>query len=414
MQPERFTIAIPESSLGDLRARLERFRAAPDFGNQDWRYGMEGGVIRSLVDTWLDDYDWRAAEAEMNRFEHWRVMIDGIPIHYMRKRGVMGATVETRTSANSRVGAAGATNGGGSVSPKPMPLVVTHGWPWTFWDHRYVIEPLADPGASGGDPADAFDVIVPSLPGYAFSSPLTKTGIGWARTADLWAKLMKEVLGYERFAAAGGDWGAFVTAQLGHKYAPLLHGVYESFPAIPGLDYFSVRESDYADDEKALYARRVEAEPTASSHMAVHSMDPQTLAIALNDSPAGLLAWIVERRRAWSDCGGDVERAFTREHLLTTASLYWLTQTIGSSLRFYWETARQDWRPSHLRKPTIEAPTAMAILPRDVFPLPRKLVEQHANLQSWRVYAKGGHFGPAEAPEEYVEDVRGFFRRFRG
>ena len=396
MQPERFTISIPQPALDDLRARLERFRAAPDYGNEDWRYGMEGRYLRSLVDSWLDDYDWRKAEADMNRFEHYRVSIDGVPIHYMMKRA----------ATDGRPGGAGAR-------AKPMPLIVTHGWPWTFWDHRYVIDALADPGAHGGDPADAFDVIVPSLPGYAFSSPLTTTGIGWARTADLWAKLMKDVLGYPRFAAAGGDWGAFVTAQLGHKYAALLYGVYESFPAIPGLDYFSVRESDYADDEKALYARRVVAEPTAASHMAVHSMDPQTLAIALNDSPAGLLAWIVERRRAWSDCGGDVERAFTREHLLTTVSIYWLTQTIGSSLRFYWETARQHWQPSHPRKPTIEAPTAMAVLPQDVFPLPRRVVEQHVNLQHWRVYPKGGHFGPAEAPDVYVEDVRAFFRRFR-
>jgi len=392
MKPERFTIAIPQPALDDLRVRLERFRAAPDFGNEDWRYGMEGCALRSLVDSWLDEYDWRAAEAEMNRYEHWRVSIDGVPIHYMIKRGV--------------------PSGAAAVS-KPMPLIVTHGWPWTFWDHRYVVDALADPGGHGGDPADAFDVIVPSLPGYVFSSPLTTTGIGWARTADLWATLMKDVLGYPRFAAAGGDWGAFVTAQLGHKYASLVHGVYESFPAIPGLDYLSVKEGDYAAGERALFARRVEAEPTAASHMAVHSMDPQTLAIALNDSPAGLLAWIVERRRAWSDCGGDVERAFTREHLLTTVSLFWLTQTIGSSLRFYWETARQDWKPSHPRKPTIEAPTAMAVLPQDVFPLPRQIVEQHANLQHWRVYEKGGHFGPAESPGEYVEDVRGFFRRFR-
>lgn len=387
MKPERFTISIPQTDLDDLRARLERYRAAPDFGNADWRYGMEAGALRRLVDSWLDDYDWRAAEAQMNRYEHWRVVIEGAPIHFMRKPG---------------------------VGAKPMPLVVTHGWPWTFWDHRYVVDALADPGAHGGDPADAFDVIVPSLPGYAFSSPLTTTGIGWARTADLWAKLMNEVLGYQRFAAAGGDWGAFVTAQLGHKYAHLLHGVYESFPAIPGLDYAAVGADDYAADERSLYARRVEAEPTAASHMAVHSIDPQTLAIALNDSPAGLLAWIVERRRAWSDCEGDVERAFSREHLLTTVSLYWFTRTIASSLRFYWETARQNWQPSHARQPVIEAPTAMAVLPRDVYPLPRKVVARHANLQHWRVYAKGGHFGPAEAPEEYVEDVRLFFRQFRG
>jgi len=392
MTPEQFTIAIPQASLDDLRTRLSRFRAAPDFGNGDWRYGMEGRYLSDLVDSWLEDYDWRKAEAEMNRYAHYRVTIDGVPIHFMMKRAVTA---------------------GKDGAARPMPLIVTHGWPWTFWDHRYVIDALADPGSHGGDPADAFDVIVPSLPGYAFSSPLTVTGIGWARTADLWASLMTEVLGYPRFAAAGGDWGAFVTAQLGHKYASLLHGVYESFPAIPGLDYYAVGEADYADGEKALYARREKAIPTASSHMAVHATDPQTLAFALNDSPAGLLAWIVERRRAWSDCAGDVERAFTREHLLTTASLFWLTETIGSSLRFYWETARQNWQPSHPRRPTIEAPTAMAVLPQDVFPLPRKVVEQYANLQHWRVYPKGGHFGPAEAPAIYVEDVRAFFRRFR-
>jgi len=235
MQPERFTISIRHDQLEDLRERLERFRAAPDFGNDDWRYGMEGRYLRTLVDSWLDAYDWREAEAEMNRFEHWRVSIDGVPIHYMRRAG---------------------------TGPRPMPLIVTHGWPWTFWDHRYVIEPLADPAAFGGDPADAFDVIVPSLPGFAFSSPLTTTGIGWARTADLWANLMKDVLGYPRFAAAGGDWGAFVTAQLGHKYAPLLYGVYESFPAILGVDYYAIRESDYAEDERASYARLREAQPT--------------------------------------------------------------------------------------------------------------------------------------------------------
>lgn len=389
MQPERFTIAIPDARLDDLRARLARYRAAPDFGNADWRYGMQGDFLQALVDAWRDEWDWRSAEAEMNRHEHWRVVIEGVPIHYMRVRSVAPAGV------------------------RPMPIILTHGWPWTFWDHRYVVDALANPEAHGGDPRDAFEVIVPSLPGYAFSSPLTTTGIGWARTADLWARLMKEVLGFERFAAAGGDWGAFVTAQLGHKYAPLISGVYESFPAIPGLDYASVREDDYAPEERSLLARRIEAEPTTTSHMAVHAMDPQTLAAALNDSPAGLLAWIVERRRAWSDCGGDVFSAFTREHLLTTVSLYWLTQTIGSSLRFYWETARQGWRPAHSRTPVIEAPTAMAVLPRDVFPLPRRLVEQHANLQHWRVYARGGHFGPAEAPLEYVEDVRAFYRRLR-
>src|SRR5690606_38439337 len=161
--------------LDDLRRRLERFRPAPDFGNADWRYGMEGGYPAQLVASWLGEWDWRAAEAEMNRYEHARVVIDGVPIHYLRCRP---------------------RSHGASKAPAAMPLVLTHGWPWTFWDHRYVVDALADPEAHGGDARDAFDVIVPSLPGFTFSGPLRQTGIGWARTADLWAKLMKDVLGF--------------------------------------------------------------------------------------------------------------------------------------------------------------------------------------------------------------------------
>jgi len=386
VKPATFRIDIPEADLTDLRDRLERFRAAPDFGNDDWRYGMNGEYLRQLIDYWIDGFDWRREEAAMNAFEHFKVEIDGVPIHYLKKSG---------------------------IGPNPTPLVLTHGWPWTFWDYRYVIEPLADPAAHGGDPADAFDVIVPSLPGFAFSSPLRKTGINWIRTADLWSKLMTEILGYERYAAAGGDWGAFVTGQLGHKYASQLYGIHEAFPAIPGLDYYGITERDYAPEEADLYARRAVSEPLTMSHMAVHSSDPQTLAFALEDSPAGLAAWIIERRRNWSDCGGDVESAFTRDHLLTTVSLFWLTRTIGTSMRFYWETARESWTPSHDRHPTIEAPTAFAVLPQDVFPLPRRIVEEHVNLQQWSRLARGGHFGAAEAPDLIVDDIRMFFRERR-
>ncbi|MBJ22627.1 MAG: epoxide hydrolase [bacterium] len=386
MKPESFRIEIPDEDLVDLSNRLKRFRASSDFANDDWRYGMNGSYLRELVDYWIDGFDWRREEAVMNAFEHWRVEIDHVPIHYLKKSG---------------------------VGPNPTPIVLTHGWPWTFWDYRYVIEPLADPAAHGGDPADAFDVIVPSLPGFGFSSPLQKPGINWIKTADLWSTLMTDVLGHERYAAAGGDWGAFVTAQLGHKYADQLYGVHEAFPAIPGLNYYDVAGEDYAPEEADLYARRLVCEPLSASHMAVHSSDPQTLAYALEDSPAGLAAWIVERRRNWSDCGGNVESAFTRDHLLTTVSLFWLTRTIGTSMRFYWETAREPWRPSHDRRPTIEAPAAFAVLPQDVFPLPRKTVEQHVNLQRWSRLARGGHFGAAEAPDLIVDDIRAFFRERR-
>ncbi len=385
-KPEAFRIEIPEADLIDLRERLDRYRPAPDFANDDWRYGMNGESLASLIEYWRTDFDWRRQEADMNRFEHFRVEIDNVPIHFMKKAG---------------------------VGPNPMPLILTHGWPWTFWDYRYVIERLADPGAHGGDPADAFDVIVPSLPGFAFSGPLRTTGVNWMSTADLWSKLMTEVLGYPRYAAAGGDWGAFVTAQLGHKYASELYGIHEAFPAIPGLDYYAVGESDYAEDERDLYTQRAKSEGLTMSHMAVHSTDPQTLAFALDDSPAGLAAWIIERRRNWSDCEGDVETAFTRDHLLTTVSLFWLTRSIGTSLRFYWETAHAPWKPSHSRTPVIEAPTAFAVLPKDVFPLPRNVVEKHVNLERWTRYPRGGHFGAAEVPELLTNDLQTFFRSKR-
>ena len=387
MRPEPFRVEIPQSQLDDLERRLRAFRNAPDFANADWGYGTNGDYLADVVDYWIRDYDWRAEEARINDFEHFRVDIEGIPIHYLKKPG---------------------------CGPAPLPLILTHGWPWTFWDYRYVIEPLADPAAHGGDPADAFDVIVPSLPGFAFSGPLEQTGIGWARTADLWAILMRDVLGYPRFAAGGGDWGAFVTAQLGHKYAPLLHGIHETFPALVDLDYVGLGEEAYAEDERDLYVQRRAMEGVTVSHMTVQGTDPQTLAYALNDSPAGLAAWILERRRNWSDCGGDLERAFSRDHLLTTLCLFWFTGSIGSSMRFYWENARQDWRPAHDRKPCIEAPTAMAIFPRDVFPIPRRVVESHANLQRWTRMPRGGHFAPSEAPELVVDDLRAFFRDRRG
>ena len=188
MQAEPFEIAIPEEKLQDLRERLERINWAPDFGNDEWAYGVNGGYLRELAEHWLHKYDWRAHEAEMNRFANFRVEIEGMPIHFVHERG---------------------------KGPNPIPIILSHGWPWTYWDLRHVIGPLTDPAAHGGDPADAFDVVVPSLPGYGFSTPLTTPGINYWRTADLWDTLMREVLGYERFAAQGGDWGALVTSQLG-------------------------------------------------------------------------------------------------------------------------------------------------------------------------------------------------------
>jgi hypothetical protein len=386
-QPEPFRVDVPAAEVEDLRDRLRAARWVGDPGNEDWRYGTNEQALADLCHTWAEDFDWPAQETAINELPQYRVVLDDVPIHFVhvRGRGVPGG-------------------------PPPIPIVLTHGWPWTFWEYHAVVGPLADPAAHGGDPADAFDVVVPSLPGFAWSTPLTVTGVNAQRTADLWARLMTEVLGYERFAAHGGDWGALVTANLAHAHAPLLIAAHESLPGFVDLNYGAIRPDDFGPDEAGRWEQLVSASRTISSHVAVHCTDPQSLAYALNDSPMGLAGWMLERRRAWSDCGGDVESAFSRDFLLTTLSIYWFSQSIGSSLRFYYENRATPWERRHDRVPAMEAPTAFAVFPRDVVQVPRRLAEHHANVVRWTTMPRGGHFAPSEVPDLLVGDLRATFR----
>jgi pimeloyl-ACP methyl ester carboxylesterase len=386
MKIEPFQVAIPDADLDDLRARLERTRWSPEYANEDWRYGTRGDYLRELVAYWRSGFDWRAQERAINAVAQFRTSIAGIPIHFVHVRG---------------------------KGPRPIPLLLGHGWPWTFWDLKKVIGPLADPAAHGGDPGDAFDVVVPSLPGYAFSNPLTVPGVNFWRTADLWVELM-EGLGYPRFAAQGGDWGALVAAQLGHKHAGRLIGVHLHF--CTPLTAFAGRPLDASEygDETHLFEHNTRFVRDERGYASIQSTRPQTLAHALDDSPVGLCAWLVEKRRSWSDCGGDVERVFTRDELLTTVCLYWLTHSFGSSARFYYEAAHHPWRPSHDREPVVEAPTAVARFPRDVLVMPRRWIERYYNLQRYNEMPRGGHFAPMEEPALLVDDLRSFFRPLRG
>lgn len=385
---ERFTIETPAGDLEELRRRLSSTRWAADPHNVDWKYGTSRSYLEPLVRYWIDEFDWRAQEAKMNRFEHYRVELDGVPIHFLYRRG---------------------------VGPAPMPLLLTHGWPWTFWDYAEMIEPLADPAATGGDPADSFDVIVPSLPGFGYSSPLTVPGIGAVATARLWRRLMREVLGYERFAAMGGDFGAVVTQRMAHDFPWDLIGVhlsrYRRPAGVAGVGVSVAGPQDYGEDEAGDFERDRAGAALTASHLAVHSNDPQTLAFALNDSPVGLASWLLERRRNWSQCGGDLESVYSRDQLLTTVMIYWLTGTIGSSMRYYWESAREDAPPP--ANPRIDVPLAVGVLPGDVSALPRRHAEEDTNLRRWTRYPRGGHFGPAEVPELIVEDLREFLRDLR-
>ena len=391
MQAEPFEIAIPEEKLEDLRERLRRINWAPDLGNEGWAYGVNGDYLRELADHWLHRYDWRAHEAEMNALPNFRVEIEGTPIHFVHVRG---------------------------QGPNPMPLILSHGWPWTYWDLRHVIGPLSDPAAHGGDPADAFDVVVPSLPGFGFSTPLTTPGMNYWRTADLWVTLMREVLGYDRFGAQGGDWGALITSQLGHKHAEHLIGIHLTDAIMlnmfthdrpwvlgdPGLPSMPPGEARTATLNRLRYY---------SAHFAVHGLDPQTLAFMAHDSPIGLCAWILERRRNWGDTNGDVESRFPKDDLLTTMMLYWATDAFVTSVRYYYEAAWNQWQPSHDRTPVVEAPTGITFHGPGAPQEPSAQQREYWNVVHVDHHPAGGHFAPAEEPEAIVRGIRATFRGLR-
>lgn len=381
-----FQISVPDNAVADLRRRLRQTRIADDFGNQNWRFGVERNWLSGMLEYWGNDFDWRAQEAAINAFPHYRTEIDGVTIHFVHVRG----------------------NG-----PRPMPLLLTHGWPWTFWDWKDVIWPLTDPAASGGDARDAFDVIIPSLPGFAFSSPLARSDLGVRAIGGLWLRLMRDVIGEPRFMAAGGDWGSLVSAELGHAYPGNLAGVHLTLPLLPGIDPKNLTCGDFAEDEAWMVSRMAKSRTTSSSHIAVHRASPQTLAYAFDDSPAGLAAWIWERRRNWSDCGGDIDSVFEPDFLCTTASLYWFTRTIGTSMRLY--SAHQDhpWTALTEDERTIPVPTAFAIAPGELAFIPRGLAERRTNLARWTVFPAGGHFLPVEAPGILVNEYRAFARALR-
>jgi pimeloyl-ACP methyl ester carboxylesterase len=390
MSLNSFNISIKGSVLDDVRQRLLESRWPLDVANEDWSYGANAAYLRELVDYWLNAYDWRAHERAMNKFAHFRTELDGVPIHFIHEKG---------------------------KGPKPIPLIMSHGWPWTFWDLQKVIGPLTDPAAHGGDARDSFDVVVPSLPGFGFSTPLTAPGINFWRTGDMWHTLMTKLLGYKKFAAQGGDFGALVTSHMGHKYADDLYGVHLHF-LVPisggrgGGAGFPVRD-DYAPHEQAWYERNVNFLAKETGYSVLQRTKPQSLSYGMHDSPLALLAWLVEKRRAWSDCDGDVERVFSKDDLITTAMIYWATESFGSAARYYAEAVRYPWQASHDGLPVVRAPTAALVFPKEVLLMPQGWVARYFNLKRWTVAPRGGHFAPMEQPGMLVEDLRAFFRAYR-
>ncbi|MBV0895553.1 epoxide hydrolase family protein [Microbacterium sp. NC79] len=377
-QVHPFRIDVSDHAITELKDRLDSTRLPHDFNNDDGTYGLEARWLADMLRYWREDFDWRSVEARMNAVPQFLATIDDTPIHFQHVKG---------------------------LGKRVVPIILCHGWPWTFWDWKGVIGPLSDPLAYGLPDDIAFDVVVPSLPGFAYSSPIDR-GIGCRETARLFNTLMTTLLGYETYVAAGGDWGGKVAGELALMHPASVLASYTTLQAVPGHTAPLDTEGRFSDDERWMAERLAEALPTMTSHLEVHRRDPQTLAYALNDSPAGLAAWIWERRRAWRDPATLTDIDADREFLCTTASLFWFTQTIGTSMRFYSENFG-DKLPA---MPEKSQPPRMGfgILPKDILFLPRAEADAAADVVHWSRLAEGGHFSAYEVPDLLAADIREF------
>ncbi len=373
-----FTIQVSEDVLIDLRQRLARTRWPDELPDTGWDYGTNLSYLPQLVRYWHNSYDWRAQERLLNTFPQFKTEIDGIQLHFLHAKG---------------------------KGTYPIPLIISHGWPGSFFEMYKIIGPLTDPASYGGDPADAFDVVVPSLPGYGFSGPTHVRGVTVARMAGVFVSLMQD-LGYERFAAQGGDWGSYITSTLGRSYPDKIIGIHLNM--LPSRSITSQEASNEA--ERRWHERRAQWSRDETGYSHIQGTRPQTLAYGLNDSPVGLAAWIIEKFRAWSDCHGEIESVFTKDELLTNVMIYWVTQTINSSTRLYYETSHQRDEIFAVR---VEVPTGVAVFPAEIPVPPRSLAQRLYNIQRWTEMKAGGHFAALEQPQALVEDIRVFFRSLR-
>jgi pimeloyl-ACP methyl ester carboxylesterase len=374
-----FTIEVPDAVLRDLRDRLDRTRF-PGRTAPEWRAGTDPDYLRELVAYWRDGFDWRARERELNAFPQFTAEIDGQRVHFVHVR------------AREAAGHA------------PVPLILTHGWPSSFVEMLPLVARLTDPVGQGSDPLDAFDVVIPSLPGFACSElpaegPLTPPVI-----ADLWARLMTDVLGYPRFGAYGGDIGSHVTGFLGARHPDRVLGIHTHHPNLhPTVD----DETPLSPAERDYLAARAAEPSTDGGYAAIQSTRPDTLAAALVDSPAGLAAWIVEKYRAWGDCHGDVESRFSKDILLTIITLYWATATIGTSFRSYFDDEQAP------PMPRVDVPTGIVLTPEDLG-YPREYAQRsYRDIRRWTGPTRGGHFLALEEPDLLAAELRAFFRPLR-
>ena len=384
MPVRSFTINVPEEVLQDLRRRLAGARWPAALDEDGWEDGASLAFVERLVDYWLHRFDWRTEEARLNRLPQVMTEVNGTVIHAVHQPG---------------------------TGPSPLPLVLTHGWPGSFAEFEHLVPLLADPGGHGGDPADAFHVVVPSLPGYGFSPAPRQPGMGSREIAKLWQALMAQ-LGYPRFAAQGGDIGAGVSMWLARLFPEQVVGAHVNYVSASYRPPLGNGMPPITGDEQAFLDAVPAWASTEGAYSALQGSKPQTLAFALRDSPIGLAAWIAEKFRAWSDCGGDVERAVSFDTLLTDVTLHWLSDGLTGSLRLYKENrldplvfAPGEW---------VNPPLGVALFPRELPMPPRSWVERVFDVRRWTPMPSGGHFAALERPELLAADIRAFFRSLRG
>lgn len=377
-----FSPPFSQAAVDDLRDRLARTRLVDEIPGAAGQYGFDLEFLKDCCRYWRDEFDWKARVDKLSAFAHYRFTQGGEGVHFIHERG---------------------------KGKNPLPIVVTHGWPGSFLEMLPLIPRLTDPAAFGGNEADSFDVIVPSLPGYGYSDRPRRPGMNAWRIADLWAALMHE-LGYERFAAQGGDWGASVSTALALRHSECVAGIHLNYipgsyyPDLPPDTKLAPIEQEFLVDEERWFDQH-------GAYAHIQRTHPQTAAYGLNDSPAALAAWILEKFRDWSDCDGDLWSKFTRDEMLANVTLYWMTETVHSSSRLYWEGARapMKFQPGDF----VRVPCGIARFPKEEpFP-PREWIERGYNVQHWTEMGKGGHFAALEEPDLLAEDIRKFFRPLR-
>jgi pimeloyl-ACP methyl ester carboxylesterase len=381
-KPTAFHIRIDDAVLEDLRQRLAHTRFPDEIPGNQWKYGPDLAYMNSLLETWRTRYDWRKQEAVLNRFKQYKVRIGGIDLHFIHEEG---------------------------KGPQPMPLLLSHGWPGSVYEFHRILPLLTDPAANGADASDSFTVVAPSLPGYVFSFTPGQPRFSIEQIAEVLHELMTKVLGYSRFAAQGGDWGAFITSRLGYAHPESLYGIHINLLAVrrdPKLIENPTPEEKQFLGELAHFLKE------ETGYQWIQGTRPQTLAYALTDSPLGLAAWLTEKFYAWTDCRGDLDGYLGRDVLLTAITLYWVTGAIGSSFWPYYARMHGPWPIPDGEK--IHVPMGYVQFPKEILRPPRSIAERmYADIRRWTTMDRGGHFAALEQPHALAQEIREFFREFR-